>query len=50
MHLGIPFLGCQQRATYPMPYSLVLHCLLQHDALTPEDLQGQKTLRRFLQS
>jgi hypothetical protein len=32
-----------------MPYSLVLHCLSQRDALTPEDLQGQKTLSLFLQ-
>jgi CRISPR-associated endoribonuclease Cas6 len=32
-----------------MPYSLVLHCLSQNDALTPEDLQGQKGLTLFLQ-
>lgn len=32
-----------------MPYSLVLHCLSRSDALTPEDLQGQKTLALFLQ-
>jgi CRISPR-associated endoribonuclease Cas6 len=32
-----------------MPYSLVLHCLSRSDALTPEDLQGQKTLAFFLQ-
>jgi CRISPR-associated endoribonuclease Cas6 len=31
-----------------MPYSLVLHCLSQSDAFTPEDLQGQKTLALFL--
>jgi CRISPR-associated endoribonuclease Cas6 len=32
-----------------MPYSLVLHCLSQNDALIPEDLQGQKTLALFLE-
>jgi CRISPR Cas6 N-terminal domain len=32
-----------------MPYALVLHCLSQRDALTSEDLQGQKTLSLFLQ-
>ena len=32
-----------------MPYSLVLHCLSQRDALTSEDLQGQKALSLFLQ-
>ena len=32
-----------------MPYSLVLHCIAQHDALTRDDLQGQKALALFLQ-
>jgi CRISPR-associated endoribonuclease Cas6 len=32
-----------------MPYSLVLHCLAKSDALTPEDLQGQKALALFLE-
>lgn len=32
-----------------MPYSLILHCLSPNDALTPEDLQGQKSLALFLQ-
>jgi CRISPR-associated endoribonuclease Cas6 len=32
-----------------MPYSLVLHCIAQHDTLTRDDLQGQKTLALFLQ-
>jgi hypothetical protein len=32
-----------------MPYSLVLHCIAQHDALARDDLQGQKALALFLQ-
>jgi CRISPR-associated endoribonuclease Cas6 len=32
-----------------MPYSLVLHCLSPRNALTPEDLQGQKALALFLE-
>jgi CRISPR-associated endoribonuclease Cas6 len=32
-----------------MPYSLVLHCITQHNALTHDDLQGQKALALFLQ-
>jgi CRISPR-associated endoribonuclease Cas6 len=32
-----------------MPYSLVLHCIAQHDALNRDDLQGQKALALFLQ-
>jgi CRISPR-associated endoribonuclease Cas6 len=32
-----------------MPYSLVLHCIAQHNALTRDDLQGPKALALFLQ-
>lgn len=32
-----------------MPYSLVLHCLPQNEALIPDDMQGQKTLALFLE-
>jgi CRISPR-associated endoribonuclease Cas6 len=32
-----------------MPYSLVLHCIAQPDALTRDNLQGQKALALFLQ-
>ena len=32
-----------------MPYSLVLHCMAQHNALTRDDLQGQKAVTLFLQ-
>jgi CRISPR-associated endoribonuclease Cas6 len=32
-----------------MPYCLLLHCIAQHDALTRDDLQGQKALALFLQ-
>ena len=32
-----------------MPYALVLHCLSQRDAISPEDLQGQKALSLFLE-
>jgi CRISPR-associated endoribonuclease Cas6 len=33
-----------------MPYALVLHCVPQRDALSPEDLQGQKPLALFLEA
>jgi CRISPR-associated endoribonuclease Cas6 len=32
-----------------MPYALVLHCHTQNGVISPEDLQGQKTLALFLQ-
>jgi CRISPR-associated endoribonuclease Cas6 len=32
-----------------MPYALVLHCNTQNGVISPEDLQGQKTLALFLQ-
>jgi CRISPR-associated endoribonuclease Cas6 len=32
-----------------MPYALVLHCSAQSSFISPEDLQGQKTLALFLQ-
>jgi CRISPR-associated endoribonuclease Cas6 len=32
-----------------MPYALVLHCSAQNGFISPEDLQGQKTLALFLQ-
>jgi CRISPR-associated endoribonuclease Cas6 len=32
-----------------MPYALVLHCIPQRDAVSAEDLQGQKTLALFLE-
>jgi CRISPR-associated endoribonuclease Cas6 len=32
-----------------MPYALVLHCIAQNGFISPEDLQGQKTLALFLQ-
>ena len=32
-----------------MPYALVLHCNTQNGFISPEDLQGQKTLALFLQ-
>jgi CRISPR-associated endoribonuclease Cas6 len=32
-----------------MPYALVLHCSAQSGFISPEDLQGQKTLALFLQ-
>jgi CRISPR-associated endoribonuclease Cas6 len=32
-----------------MPYALVLYCTAQNGVISPEDLQGQKTLALFLQ-
>jgi CRISPR-associated endoribonuclease Cas6 len=32
-----------------MPYALILHCSAQKGFISPEDLQGQKTLALFLQ-
>jgi hypothetical protein len=32
-----------------MPYALILHCRADNGFLSPEDLQGQKTLALFLQ-
>ena len=32
-----------------MPYALALHCTAQNSFISPEDLQGQKTLALFLQ-
>jgi CRISPR-associated endoribonuclease Cas6 len=32
-----------------MPYALALHCTAQNGFISPEDLQGQKTLALFLQ-
>jgi CRISPR Cas6 N-terminal domain len=32
-----------------MPYALILHCSAQNGFISPEDLQGQKTLALFLQ-
>jgi CRISPR/Cas system endoribonuclease Cas6 (RAMP superfamily) len=32
-----------------MPYALILHCIAENGCISPEDLQGQKTLALFLQ-
>jgi CRISPR-associated endoribonuclease Cas6 len=32
-----------------MPYALILHCSAENGCISPEDLQGQKTLALFLQ-